>query len=128
MGNALSRAAATLLCPRAVAYLAADPELLELAGAALAEHDGACRGGGDEGRDDRGDFVPLAEELLRVTSDVRATSGGEEEHDEDEALGLSVSGAMVQEKERVVCGPLFDECRCLCMATTNTVRALLVGF
>lgn len=107
MGNALSRAAGTLLCPRAVTSLAADPELLELAGAALAEHDGGCRGGCDRGGDERGAFVPLAEELLRVASDVRAALGGEEEQDEYEALGLSVSGAMAQERN-VLCATRFS--------------------
>ncbi|CAN0268566.1 unnamed protein product, partial [Hapterophycus canaliculatus] len=71
----VSIAAAALLCPRASACLAADPDLLALAGAVLATY----RAGGGGGRD-RGDggsgtgrtarrtkvFLPLGEELLRA--------------------------------------------------------------
>lgn len=100
--NALSSAAATLLCPRAAAYLAADPDLLALAGAALAGHGGGYCRGGDRGGDGGGGgaFVPLAEELQRVAWNVRATSCGEEE-EEDEALVMLVSSrAVAQERKK----------------------------
>ncbi|CAN0204555.1 unnamed protein product, partial [Scytosiphon promiscuus] len=74
----ISTAAAALLCPRASACLAADPDLLALAGAVLATHSGGGgsgggrRGPGDGGRGTgppacrRRAFLPLGEELLRA--------------------------------------------------------------
>ena len=98
--GAVAAAAAALLCPRAAAFLAEDPELLWRAGMAIA--DGGSKSGGGAGVVEGGSppgrgwgaFVPLAEEMMSAA--IRAGGGGSRAWgEEDGARALVVSAGFL---------------------------------
>lgn len=98
--GAVSAAAAALLCPRAEAFLAEDPDLMGRAAAAIADGGRECgagirgEGGGCPSGRGWGAFVPLAEEMMGAAMRAR---GGETRAwgGEEDGIVLVVSAAVL---------------------------------